>query len=166
MPYTPKQTKFFRAVEHGFKPTKGKYKNKKVLSPTRAHALLAEGESAGRAGYARGGPVRPGSLLTGRPLPRPGAGSNGRGLGATARVGAISGASDRAGSGLAAKPTGPSRAVGGGTAGKGSAKGSNGGLRPRPGRGVNPRLALSGTNHYAASDRLDKLRSGLRPRKP
>lgn len=157
MPFkSKKQKRFFQAIAHGFKPDR-------VKGPTRAVAEKfikdSEGEPIKKA---RGGPVRPGSLLSGRPLPRPGGGSNGRGLGATARVGALSGSSLRAASGLAAKPTGGRRGVGGGGGRGTGAKASNSSLRPRPGRGVNPRLALSGTQHFQAADRLDKIRSRIK----
>lgn len=162
MPYTKKQQRFFRAVEHGWKPTKGKYRGKKVLSARKAKALMDE------AGYSRGGPlryavggtVRPGAVLSGRPLPRPGRGNNrGVTLGRTAGIGAL-GSSIAAGSGLAAKRTRPGGPLSGVGARPVAVPPSN--VRPRPGRGVNPRLALAGTPFHEASDRLDQLRKGTR----
>lgn len=41
MPWTEKQERYFRAVEHGWKPSKGK----KKLSPQKAKELLDEAKS-------------------------------------------------------------------------------------------------------------------------
>lgn len=101
------------------------------------------------------GPLsRPPVTLSGKALPGPGKGST---LGATAKVGAL-GAGTYAGSGLAAKPTRPGKP--GGALGDSPVAGKppTSRLRPRPGRGVNPTLALAGTKYHEASDRLDRLK--------
>ena len=163
------QRRLMLARAHGWKP-KGKQRNKSLPSEAVAKRFVADSTGKARGGitlaYARGGTVRPGALLSGRPLPRPGKGDTGGrgGLGATARVGGL-GDSARPRGGLAKRPaaTGAGRGAalpgGGRVAPRGT---GNGALRPRPGRGTNPLLAVAGTNHYQASDRLDGIRKRLR----
>lgn len=104
--------------------------------------------------------VKPGAALSGRALPRPGAGANrGNRLGRTASLGALGTAPSRAGKGLAAKPTRPGAALSGRPATVAKAKPSN--VRPRAGRGVNPALALAGHKHYETADRLAALKKKL-----
>jgi hypothetical protein len=150
MPFkSKKQERFFQAIAHGMKPRKG--------GPSKAVARKFISDSQG---YAGGGRITGSGLeaLTGRAPRSPGPGKAST-LGSTARVGAL-GASVYAGSGLAAKPTRPGAALSGRPATRAKTPPSK--TRPRPGRGVNPRLALSGTVYHEAKDRLDRLHTQAR----
>jgi hypothetical protein len=73
-------------------------------------------------------------------------------LGGALSLGGLGGNATLAG-GFSAKPTRPGAAVGALGASGLAGKAPPSSLRPRPGRGANPVLALAGTNHYLARDR-------------
>lgn len=79
-------------------------------------------------------------------------------LGSTAKLGPLGAPSSRPGgfTSRSATPRGGALEASGIA---GPRVGSN--VRPRPGRGVNPLLATSGTNYHLAKDRLDSLRRRL-----
>jgi len=146
------QARLMAAVAHGWKPDR-------IDGPPLSVAKEFNRADTRHRGYSRGGLSRPPVTLSGKALPGPGKGST---LGKTAKVGAL-GAGTYAGSGLAAKPTRPGGALSGKTPDRVAGRPSN--LRPRPGRGVNPQLALSGTVYHEAKDRLESLRKQVSTKK-
>jgi hypothetical protein len=154
MPYTEKQKRLFRAVAHGWKPSRTKGPSRKV-----AKKITKEIKEKG---YSKGGPLR--SVKTGfrtpdGPGPRASLGALGV-LGSPARIGGLGGASGRSG-GFGTRPVGPPARPLSLGAGLGSGSANNASLRPRPGRGVNALLATAGIPYHEATSRLSRLRRGL-----
>jgi hypothetical protein len=150
MPYTEKQKRLFRAVAHGWKPSRIKGPSQKV-----AKKITQEIK---KKGLARGGPLNTGFRTAG-PGPRASRGALGI-LGSPASVGGLglpSGASGGFGT-RAGRPTGGALE---GSPLTGPRVASSASLRPRPGRGVNPLLATAGIPYHEAGDRLSSLRRRL-----
>ena len=149
------QARLMAAVSHGWKPDRIKGPPVKVA---KEFNQADKGTSIRKpVRKAAGGALRSlGSALSGRPLPRPGAGGMGGrgGFGSSGVLGAI-GSSLAAGSGLTAKRTRSGAPLSGRPATGIGGTPSN--VRPRPGRGVNPVLALAATPSFEAADRLGRL---------